>query len=61
MKKILHCFVLLLFVLSMAFTGRLMAEVIYDPQIPQVAFAAQELENAVRQIAEIMELKMQAR
>ena len=61
MKKILRCFVLLLFVLSIAFTGRLMAEVIYDTQIPQVAFAAQELENAVRQIAEIMELKMQAR
>jgi len=47
MKKIPCSFLWLLFVLGILLPGRLAAEVIYDPHITQLAFAAQELESAL--------------
>ena len=49
MKKIPCSFLLLLFVLGLLLPGRLAAEVIYDPHITQLAFAAQELEGALKE------------
>ena len=47
MKKIPCLFLGLLLVLGLLLPGRLAAEVIYDPLIPQLGFAAQELEGAL--------------
>ena len=50
MKKIPCSFLWLLFVLGLLLPGRLAAEVIYDPHITQLAFAAQELKDALKAI-----------
>ena len=48
MKKILCSFLWLLFVLGILLLGRVAASVKYDAKIPQLAFAAQELKNALK-------------
>ena len=50
MIKIPCSFLGLLFVLGMLSPDRLAAEVTYDPRIPQLAFAAQELEDALEEV-----------
>ena len=49
MKKILCSFLWLLFVFGILLPGRLAASVEYDVQIPQLAFAAQELKDALKE------------
>ena len=49
MKEILCLFLWLLSVLGMLLPGRLEASVEYDAQIPQLAFAAQELKDALKE------------
>jgi len=49
MKKIPCSFLWLLFVLGILLPGRLAASVEYDAQIPQLAFAAQELKDALKE------------
>jgi len=49
MKKISCSFLWLLFVLGILLPGRLAASVEYDAQIPQLAFAAQELKDALKE------------
>ena len=49
MRKVLCPFLILLFVLGILLPGRLAASVEYDTQIPQLAFAAQELKDALKE------------
>ncbi len=49
MKKIPCSFLWLLSVLGLLLPGRLAASVEYDARIPQLAFAAQELESALKE------------
>ena len=49
MKKMPRSFCWLLFVMGMVLPGRLEASVEYDAQIPQLAFAAQELTDALEE------------
>jgi len=49
MKKIPSSFLWLLFVLGILLQDRLAASVEYDAQIPQLAFAAQELKDTLKE------------
>jgi hypothetical protein len=49
MNKTPCCFLWLFFVSGILLPGRLAASVEYDPKVPQLAFAAQELEGALKE------------
>ena len=57
MKKRPCSFLYLLFVLGILLPGRLAASVEYDAKIPQLVFAAQELNNALKEAGREIRLR----